>query len=130
MKNKLNSVMLIDDNDDDNFFHAHVIRKTSIAENILITTSAFEALEHLSIFEQAPQLIFLDINMPKMNGFDFLEAYKKMKPANKSIVIVMLTTSLNPIDREKAVQNEMITDFRTKPLTREMLLEITDRYFL
>ena len=130
MKNKLNSVMLIDDNDDDNFFHAHVIRKTSIAENILITTSAFEALEHLSTFEQAPQLIFLDINMPKMNGFDFLEAYKKMKPANKSIVIVMLTTSLNPIDREKAVQNEMITDFRTKPLTREMLLEITDRYFL
>ena len=130
MKNKLNAVMLIDDNDDDNFFHAHIIRKSDITENILVATSAFEALEHLSTFEQAPQLIFLDINMPKMNGFDFLEAYKKMKPANKSIVIVMLTTSLNPIDREKAVQNEMITDFRTKPLTREMLLEITDRYFL
>ena len=130
MINKVTSIMLIDDNDDDNLFHEKVIRKSGVTDNVFTATSVVEALQQLAAFEQAPQLIFLDINMPKMNGFEFLDQYKKMDLSrNPSIIIIMLTTSLNPTDREKASQMELITEFRTKPLAKEALQEIAERYF-
>jgi CheY-like chemotaxis protein len=130
MKNKVASVMLIDDNDDDNLFHERVLKKSGITDTIFTATSAFEALNQLSTFEKAPALIFLDINMPQMNGFDFLDAYKRMNLSkNHNAIIIMLTTSLNPTDRDKAARNKLITEFRTKPLAKEALEEIADRYF-
>jgi CheY-like chemotaxis protein len=65
-----------------------------------------------------------------MNGWDFLEQYKDLDIKQKAkIVIVMLTTSGNPADREKAEYIEEVTGFKTKPLTEEMLTELLDNYF-
>jgi response regulator RpfG family c-di-GMP phosphodiesterase len=129
MIKKLNCIMLIDDNPDDNFFHERVIRKCDAAENIIVMQSASVALEYLrSKPDPCPDLIFLDINMPGMNGWEFLEEYNKLeKSLQHQVIVIMLTTSENPDDHIKSVN--LVTDFKSKPLTKVMLEEIIAAHF-
>ncbi len=130
MTNKLNCILLIDDDADDNFFHQIALREINAAETIHVVTNGFDALEYLTNDNHIPDLIFLDINMPKMNGWEFLKEYDKLNIEQQAkVVIIMLTTSLNPSDRENATTMNGITDFRTKPLTVEMVEEIIRNYF-
>ena len=126
--------MLIDDNKDDNFYHERIIKKNNKADVVITKQSGREALEYLknkNVQESAhPDLIFLDINMPGMNGWEFLEEYNKLdREFQGQIIIVMLTTSENPDDKAKAKALNILSDFKTKPLTKEMLDEIIDKYF-
>nr|WP_017853957.1 response regulator [Leptospira interrogans] len=135
MKNKkLKCILLIDDNQDDNFFHERVIYKGSYAEKVVTKQSGQEALFFLknkfNNIEPFPDLIFLDINMPGMNGWEFLEEYKKLdQEFQTSTIIIMLTTSDNPDDKNKFSHFGSTSDFKTKPLTNAMLDEILERYF-
>ncbi|MFN8283107.1 MAG: response regulator [Chitinophagales bacterium] len=130
MTKKLNRIMLIDDDDDDNFFHRIVLEEIDAANNVQVATNGFEALEYLSGDNQIPDLIFLDINMPKMNGWEFLTKYSKLGIDQKAkVVIIMLSTSINPADMENAKRMSEITGFRTKPLTADMLKTILQDYF-
>ncbi|WP_082280746.1 response regulator [Leptospira kirschneri] len=135
MKNKkLKCILLIDDNQDDNFFHERVIYKGNYAEKVIKKQSGQEALLFLknkpNNIEPFPDLIFLDINMPGMNGWEFLEEYKKLdQKLQTSTLIIMLTTSDNPDDKNKFSQFGPTSDFKTKPLTNAMLDEILERYF-
>lgn len=127
---KLNSIMLIDDNHEDNFIHQIIIEDANAAEKIIIAEDALEALDILEKLNNCPDLIFLDINMPKMNGWEFLEAYSKTACAGISRpVIIMLTTSINPSDEARAQTVDAISGFEIKPLTEEMLERITSFYF-
>ena len=66
-----------------------------------------------------------------MNGWEFIEEYNKLAPDQQGDhVIVMLTTSKNPDDRQIANKNAKVTDFKSKPLTKEMLEEVIDKYFV
>lgn len=134
MSNELKCIMLVDDNKDDNFFHERVIKKCNAAEVVISKQRAKDALAYLRSEKNSgdlhPDLIFLDINMPGMNGWEFLEEYNKLDENLKSrVIVVMLTTSENPDDRMKAKSMNIASDFKTKPLTREMLERIIDRYF-
>lgn len=130
MKNKLKNILLIDDDADDNFFHQIIIRDLDITDNIQIATNGIEALELLKRISTPPELIFLDINMPKMNGWEFLEEYDKLPSQYKANEIVaMLTTSQNSADKKKAEQIASLKCFRSKPLTEEMLKGILQDYF-
>ncbi|EMY76323.1 response regulator receiver domain protein [Leptospira weilii serovar Ranarum str. ICFT] len=127
-------ILLIDDNKDDNFFHERVIRKGEYAETVIAKQSGQEALDFLKNKSKNefpfPDLIFLDINMPGMNGWEFLEEYKNLDPElQTSTIIVMLTTSDNPDDKNKFNQFGSPSDFKTKPLTNVMMDEILARYF-
>jgi len=122
--------MLIDDNEDDNYFHRIILDEMQAAGNVQVLEGGIEALEYFRDNRQAPDLIFLDINMPKMNGWEFLDEYRKRGiNSQTNAVIIMLTTSLNPSDKEKSLKIPEIKGFETKPLTQEMMERILDTYW-
>ena len=75
-------------------------------------------------------LIFLDINMPKMNGWEFIEEFKKIDPIKRrKIVVVILSTSINPDDYNRAQDSAEISDFETKPLDADAIENIIYKFF-
>src|SRR5687768_15477579 len=123
MTKKLNCIMLIDDNHDDNFFHEREIKKGNSTNIVITKNSGKAALEYLrSRKDPHSDLIFLDINMPGMNGWEFLKEYNCLdKDLQGRAVIIMLTTSDNDDDVEKANSWSFISDYITKPLTKEKM---------
>ena len=120
--------MLIDDQDINNTFHEWVIKKNNAAENIISKESGLEGLDYLTNPQNPkPDLIFLDINMPGMSGWEFLEEYQKNVTGNS--VVVMLTSSDDPKDIALAKNYPALSDFKTKPLTKEILSDIMEKYF-
>lgn len=122
-------ILLIDDNDIDNFISHHIISKAKIAERITIKSSAIEALEFLNElkddFEQFPDFIFLDIAMPLMDGFGFLnEAVKFSKIIQNQCFVAMLSSSVNQNDIKRSMQYPFVKKFFNKPLKPDMLKEI------
>lgn len=123
-------VMLIDDNEPTNFIHKRIVTKVKPKANIIVHQKAREALSTLREGEAKPELIFLDINMPGMDGWQFLKEYESLEEEMKnSIIIVMLTTSLNPDDVTKSKNYASINGFENKPLTTDKLERILDTFF-
>jgi CheY-like chemotaxis protein len=138
MKSKLNSVLLIDDDEPTNFYTQLIIEESGCADHVQVAQGGREALNYLSKTQPQsgetsfprPDLIFLDINMPAMDGWEFLDEYKKLqKERQGKIIVVMLTTSLNPDDRAKANDMPEIAGFESKPLTEEKLNKILKEHF-
>jgi CheY-like chemotaxis protein len=131
MKKKLNCILLVDDSPDDIHYHQIVIKEMDITNSIQVSNNGIEAIEFLKKENQIiPELIFLDINMPKMNGWEFLEKYKYLEVTQKAkIIVMMLSTSTNPDDIKKAKEIEEVTGFQTKPMNKETITEILDEYF-
>ncbi len=133
MAPKLNSILLVDDDPATNFVHRFVIKKTKLTEKVTVVENGKEALEYLQSNddEPKPNIIFLDINMPIMNGWQFLEEYERLNANTQGdIVLIMLTTSLNPDDLSKANTFTTINGYRNKPLTTKMIEEIVEEYFV
>lgn len=124
-------VMVVDDAEIDRFLAKKVLTKCAFAREVLPLESAMNALDYLSENQEnkdaLPDLIFLDINMPKMNGFDFLEEYTKLpETVKKKCIIVMLSSSLLSEDRELALNNPYVCQFLNKPLTADKLKEVSN----
>lgn len=135
---KINCILLVDDNPADNQFHKIRITKADVTKHTMIVTSGSAALDYIIKSGEAsqsesypkPDLILLDINMPGMNGFEFLEEYKKLDERLKSkVIIVMLTNSLNPDDQKRAMETKEISEFQNKPLSVKTLQETIEKYF-
>ena len=134
MRKKINCILLIDDDKSTNFLHKIIIEETGVSEKVEAVQTGQEALDYLERKKEGvyprPDLIFLDINMPGMNGWEFLEEYEKLDDNLKGeIMIMMLTTSINPYDEEKAKNTKFINGFLNKPLTTEALEKIIDDHF-
>ncbi len=130
---KHKSVMIIDDNDIDNFINERILKSSLFTENVYVHTSAKSALEFLKNLESVKELpkeiiptyIFLDLNMPIMDGFQFMEAFQKFSAEfQAAIKIVILTTSLNPSDLETSKKFKQHIKFFYKPLNEGMLKDI------
>ncbi len=112
-------IYLIDDNEIDRVVYKRIIRRSGLTLPILEFAGGDLALEYMKGAENEPaDLILLDLHMPRMSGFDFLEmANGEIRSKIKEAVIIMLTTSRDPNDREKASRFDVISDYVNKPLT-------------
>lgn len=134
MKKELKVIMLVDDDQNDNFFHEREIKKINPAITVIEKTTGLDGLEYLESNKEnkevMPDLIFLDINMPILDGWDFLEKYKQLdKELQDLVVIIMLSTSGYPEDIERAMSFNCVSDYIIKPLTKEKLESINRKYF-
>ena len=130
----LHSILLIDDDEATNFLHKMVIKKSGCANHVHVEYNGELAINYLSTKKDgkypAPDLIFLDLNMPRMNGWGFMEAYQKLPSEMKGkAAIVMLTTPLTPDDVLRSKSFTEIAEFRSKPMTQNMLMDIIEKYF-
>ena len=122
-------VLLVDDNDTDNFISKRIIEIIKFTKQIKIKNSGKETLdflkEHQSNPENIPNLIFLDINMPIVDGFVFLYEFEKFNELVRSkCKVIILSSSDNKRDIDKIVNNNHVIKFITKPLTEVALDEI------
>ncbi len=123
-------VMLIDDDELDNFINEKMVQASCFSENTYITTSGKSALEFLSNIVNNfpnpeivfPEVIFIDINMPIMDGFQFIQLLKSTFSNHlKYTQLIILTSSVFPEDKERAYELSSNILFMNKPLTEEML---------
>ncbi len=123
---KFKSILLIDDDKATNYIHTLYLNEWDFAEKIYTALNGQEALDFLKTNEEfranKPSLILLDINMPVMNGFEFMEAYKELDDEMKAtIMVVMLTSSLHEEDQQRANNLDDLKSFMNKPLSKEQM---------
>ena len=127
---RYSTAMLIDDNEIDNLINQKMLEGTNFSERIQVYTSGKSALEYLQNLQRdkkldtklIPEIIFLDINMPLMDGFQFLAEFEKLNNViTQHSKIVMLTTSINPSDKDESTKYKQVVIFVNKPLTQDYL---------
>lgn len=123
MTKKIDCLMLIDDNKIDQLLFERIISKSGLVEETVSFYFAEEALDYLQDDRnKKPNIILLDVKMPRMDGFEFLdEAVRRFGPDAFSVV-VMLTTSLDPRDKARAKEFRCVKDYQNKPLTEDTLI--------
>ena len=122
----LNSILIVDDDDVTRFLMMRVIKKVVRQQPILTASNGQEALGVLNqvcATDVCPELILLDINMPVMDGFEFLNAFQKSSFATLPLKVVMLTSSVNVQDVERA-KTYNLAGYLQKPLTEDKLKAI------
>ncbi len=131
---KLKSILLVDDDNATNFLHELVINQMNICEEVFVKKNGLDAFSFIEELDEngkpLPDLILLDINMPVMNGWEFLERCKTIeKRISETTIILMLTTSLNPEDKRRSQGVEMVKDYINKPLSSDTLEDVLSRFF-
>jgi CheY-like chemotaxis protein len=118
-------VMLVDDSSIDNFVNQKIIERYGFARETVAYTRPAKALKALSEVqpgEPLPDIIFLDLNMPLMNGFQFLDAYTQLGlHITETVKVVVLSSSLNPADTQMAMRDHNVSAFFSKPLLKSNL---------
>jgi CheY-like chemotaxis protein len=131
---RFNTIMLIDDNEIDNLINQKIIESSNICKHIFTHTGGKSAIEFLKNMEKIaattnnvtlPEVVFLDIDMPLMDGFQFLDEFEKLSRSTKEYCsIIMLTSSINPQDMSKSKKYDYVKKYVNKPLTQESLKKL------
>lgn len=121
---RINNLYIVDDDTTYTFLTELLIKKTNKVEHVMVFNDARKAIdsinENIQNNELLPEVIFLDLNMPIMDGWEFLNEFKTIKTRlEKKIIIYIVTSSINPIDFEKAISTENVSDFIVKPITKD-----------
>lgn len=122
----LGKVLLVDDDTISNFISARTLQAANVTAQISVANDGFEALE---LVQQALfDLILLDLKMPNMDGFEFLDALRQLQEGagTSAPAIVILTSSESPADKAKAAQYPMVKGYLTKPLKREHVNQVVN----
>ena len=134
-KNKFSfkKVIAIEDTKIDQYIIENTMKRCNFSENIILFSSATDALTHFEQVgdteEDLPDLIFLDIQMPRMNGFEFLEEMnKKFSRLKDKVAVVLLTSSLDPVDKATSNSFPNIKLYLNKPLNIEKLEKVSEMF--
>ena len=126
---KFDRVLLIDDNDIDNFINERMITTNFFSNRVIVKNSGESALQYLR--ENAendsnlPRIIFLDLNMPVMDGFAFLFEFEKLPDSVKNnCKVIVLSSSISPEDINRASTNPLVVKYVNKPLNEKYLAAI------
>jgi len=130
-KNPIN-ICIVDDDDIYQFTLIKTLQSFNLPKNIIAFADGEEALnfmlDHLGDEHKLPDVIFLDINMPIMDGFQFMDEYVKIKPkVGKLITIYMVSSSVDAVDVERAKNISAISDYIIKPIQQGELKSILDK---
>jgi CheY-like chemotaxis protein len=134
----LDLVLLVDDDETTNYLNERLLNEMQVAKEILVLKNGKEALEYLAKSNAAPldpkhkrpDLIFLDIKMPVMDGFTFLEEYEKRGlDTGNHMIILMLTSSASFYDLERLKNFEKVKKHFSKALTKHDVREIMNEFF-
>ena len=119
--NQFDSIFLVDDDPINNLINKRLLGKTGVTNVIKEFLDGEYALQVLSTIDPNQQvLIFLDINMPVMNGWDFLDRYMEIFPHRKDTILI-LSSSIDFQDKQKAIEYKVVYGFLEKPLTLEKI---------
>ncbi len=113
--------LVVDDNYIDNLVTRRLLELCNFAKNIILTESPTDAIESLRNGSIVPDVIFLDIRMPLMDGFEFMQEFEKLDISKKNVKIYLLSSSLDPADVQRSSNNGYITQLIHKPLTKQIL---------
>lgn len=129
-------VLLVDDSIDDNFINTRLLRKTGFTSHVEVKKDGLEALRYLRELSagqdlpvhELPRVVFLDLRMPKIDGFEFLDEFAKLpQDFRQRVTVVILTSSLLTLDRDRAAHHPELAHYIVKPLTREKLEDLKDK---
>lgn len=128
----LDKILLLDDNKATNYIHAKFIKKADCTKNLVSFEVGAEALKYLADRKNSfPNLLFIDINMPTMDAWEFLDNYRSLARKEKnSAIIILLTTSLSPSDRDKVKAYSEINTLILKPLNPNSISFVLKQFFL
>lgn len=119
------SVMLIDDSEIDIFITKRLLEFNNFSKHICSACSGRDALEKLKNNENLPDVIFLDLNMPVLDGFKFLKELSKLPDhINSKLHVVVLSSSENQRDIKRASRNPVVVQYISKPLTHEKITDL------
>jgi CheY-like chemotaxis protein len=122
----ISNVLVIEDSEPEQFLCKIIIEKFNPSINVLQAYDGEEALALLNKIDNKPEVIFIDINMPGLDGYQFLEKYEQQYKEEESAFIAMLTSSNQPKDKERAEGYKCVNKYVEKPLTNETLEEISN----
>ena len=122
----MKKVMVIDDNEADQFLNKLTLQRINPDVEIMVASDGVEALELLEACDDLPDVILLDINMPRMNGHEFLAEYNKNNDKDVPPVIVMLTSSAQEKDKHQAMEHNCVKDYLLKPMSEELAKRLED----
>ncbi len=126
MSNKFNYLIFIDDDVPTNIYHEVILEVADLCNEYKFFEDSQEALAHIKDLiennKELPELIFLDLHMPGLSGWDFLDIYKTLKENLPEVII--LTTSLNPLDKEISKKYKQVRKYMNKPLEEELIKEL------
>lgn len=127
MERKVEIACIIDDDPIYVFGTKRLMQMANFCESFLIFTNGKEALDKLKAIivngEVLPDIILLDINMPVMDGWDFLDEFTKI-PSRKKIIIYIVTSSIDPADVNKAKQYQYVSNYLVKPITFDKIKDL------
>jgi CheY-like chemotaxis protein len=130
----LNKVLLIDDSEAINYIHNYILEELGIVHEIIIKENGADALAYLLDLitnnTPLPELIFIDINMPKMNAWEFFDAYQTIDlEIRRQSHIILMTSSIDPADMAKAKAITDIEAIKDKPFDETVVKELLTRFF-
>lgn len=130
---KINLACLVDDDNAYTYSAKKILKDSPVFKNYIIFNDALGAIKHFKDVAndaaKIPDVLFLDVNMPMMDGWDFLDEFAKIKPSlQKNVTIYMVSTSINPVDIERAKTISDVAQYIVKPINIEQFEKIF-KYF-